>query len=153
MPMSKRITCGHRLKSATTKSANPKGIPIASWVSNAPPTKSSLMARGIAEKEYLWGYGFGVASATVPRYGDVVVAESTLPFNENDITYFVPLYIRTVATLGFFPTHIPADAAFDAWSTYHMVAYRRGLAAIPLNRHGHPTSYPAPDGGPRRAKG
>ncbi len=105
------------------------------------------------EKEYLWGYGSGVASATIPGYGDVVVAESTLPFNENDISYFVPLYIRTVATLGFFPTHITADAAFDAWYTYQMVVYRTGIAAIPLNQHGHPESQRAADGVPLCAKG
>jgi len=81
------------------------------------------------------------------------VAEYTLPFNENDITYFVPLYIRTVATLGFFPTHITADAAFDAWYTYQMVVYRRGIAAIPLNQHGHPESQRASDGVPLCAKG
>ena len=55
-------------------------------------------------KELLWGYGSGVATAIVAGYGDVILAEYTQPFNENDITYFVPLYIRTVATLGFFPT-------------------------------------------------
>ena len=70
----------------------------------------------------------------------MVMAEHTLPFNENDITYFVPLYIPTVATLGFFPTHIAADAAFDAWYTYQMVVYRNSIAAIPLNQHGHPES-------------
>jgi hypothetical protein len=105
------------------------------------------------EKEYLWGSGSGVASATVPGYGDVVVAEYTLPFNENDITYFVPLYLRTVTTLGFFPTYITADAAFDAWYTYQMVVYRRGIAAIPLNQHGHPESQRAADGVPLCAKG
>ena len=31
--------------------------------------------------------------------GDVVLAEYTQPFNENDITYFFPLYIRAVAIL------------------------------------------------------
>jgi hypothetical protein len=105
------------------------------------------------EKEYLWGYGSGVASATVPGYGDVVVAEYTQPFNENDITYFVPLYLRTVATLGFFPTHLTADAAFDAWYTYQMVVYRNGIAAIPLNQHGHPESQRDRDGVPLCAKG
>jgi hypothetical protein len=30
-------------------------------------------------KEYLWGYGSGVAAATTPDYGDVVMAENTLP--------------------------------------------------------------------------
>jgi Transposase DDE domain len=105
------------------------------------------------EKEYLWGYGSGVASATIPGYGDVVVAEYTQPFNENDITYFVPLYLRTVATLGFFPTHLTADAAFDAWYTYQMVVYRGGIAAIPLNQHGHPESQRDRDGVPLCAKG
>ena len=42
---------------------------------------------------------------------DVVRAEYTLPFNESDITYFFPLYIQTVAHLGFFPLNITADAA------------------------------------------
>lgn len=105
------------------------------------------------EKEYLWGYGSGVASATIADYGDIVLAEYTQPFNENDITYFVPLYLRTVATLGFFPTHITADAAFDAWYTYQMVAYRNGIAAIPLNQHGHPESRRDTDGVPFCAKG
>ena len=100
------------------------------------------------EKEYLWGYGSGVVSATDPVYGDVVLAEYTQPFNENDITYFFPLYIRTVAVLGFFPTHLAADAAFDAWYVYQTVAHRKGMAAIPLNSHGHPESQRAADGVP-----
>jgi hypothetical protein len=58
-----------------------------------------------------------------------------------------------VAVLGFFPTHITADAAFDAWYTYQMVAYRKGNAAIPLNTHGHPDSQRALDGVPLCAKG
>src|SRR5712691_9450334 len=39
-------------------------------------------------KEYLWGYGSGVAAATTPDYGDVLMAENTLPFNEADVTGF-----------------------------------------------------------------
>jgi hypothetical protein len=105
------------------------------------------------EKEYLWGYGSGVASATLTGYGDVVLAEFTQPFNENDITFFFPLYIRAVAVLGFFPTHLTADAAFDAWYTYQMVVHRHGMAAIPLNSHGHPESHRAPDGVPLCEKG
>ena len=105
------------------------------------------------KKEYLWGYGSGVASATIAGYGDVVLAEFTQPFNENDITYFFPLYIRTVATLGFFPTNITADAAFDAWYTYQTVARRGGMAAIALNQHGHPESQRDRDGVPLCAKG
>jgi len=34
-------------------------------------------------KEYIWGYGTA-ASATDPRYGDIVLSEWTQPFNEQD---------------------------------------------------------------------
>ena len=100
------------------------------------------------EKEYLWGYGSGIASATSPDYGDVVLAEYTQPFNENDITYFVPLYLQTVAALGRFPLHITADAAFDAWYVYETCVHRNGIAAVPKNQHGHPESQRACDGVP-----
>ena len=100
------------------------------------------------KKESLFGYGSGVASCTDPVYGDVVLAEYTQPFNEGDITYFVPLYLRMLALLGTFPTHITADAAFDAWYTYQTVVRRGGIAAIPLNSHGHPESRRDADGVP-----
>src|SRR5207248_5435071 len=67
------------------------------------------------KKELIWGYGSGVAACTNPVYGDVVLADYTLPFNEGDVTYFLPLYIQTVAMLSAFPTHLAADAAYDAW--------------------------------------
>ena len=54
--------------------------------------------------------------AFIGGYGEVVLGETTLPFNEAAITHFVPLYLRAVAALGFFPTHITADAAFDGRS-------------------------------------
>jgi len=53
-------------------------------------------------KEYLWGYGSGVAAATDPVYGDVVLAEYTLPFNEADVTYYCPLYRRAVVATNQF---------------------------------------------------
>jgi hypothetical protein len=55
------------------------------------------------EKEYLWGYGSGVASAFVAGYGEVVLAENTLTFNENDISYFVPLAHPLGGGLGLLP--------------------------------------------------
>src|SRR5581483_1747947 len=101
------------------------------------------------KKESLFGYGSGIATCTNPIYGDVVLAEYTQPFNEGDITYFTSLYIRTVATLEFFPTHITADAAFDAWYTYQTVVHRGGIAAIPLKDLSN-TPFPRlPDGTPR----
>jgi hypothetical protein len=105
------------------------------------------------KKESLFGYGSGIDTSTNPVYCDVILAEYTQPFNEGDITYFPTLYIRAIAALGFFPTHITADAAFDAWYTYQTVAQRGGIAAIPLNQHGHPESRRAPDGVPLCAKG
>ena len=105
------------------------------------------------KKESLFGDGSGIATCTDPVYGDIVLAEHTLPFNEGDITYFTPLYIQTIATLGFFPTHLAADAAYDAWYCYQGTATRGGIAAIPLNSHGHPESQRDPDGVPLCAKG
>lgn len=43
-------------------------------------------------REYLWGYGSGIVAALTADYGDVVLAEYTQPFNEGDITYYLPLY-------------------------------------------------------------
>jgi hypothetical protein len=104
------------------------------------------------KKEYLWGYGTGVVAATTPDYGDVVLAEWTQPFNENDVTYALPLYYQTVHTLGFFPTHLTADAAFDAWYLYQRGALHGGIAAIPLNQHAHPVFVRDADGVPRCPK-
>jgi hypothetical protein len=91
-----------------------------------------------AHKEYLWGYGTGLVSATDKRYGDVVLAEYTQPFNETDITYFRRLRERVVHALGFAPTHWTGDAAFDAWYVYQAAAERGGIAAVPLNQRGRP---------------
>ena len=104
-------------------------------------------------KEYLWGYGSGVAAATIPPYGDVVLAEFTQPFNETDVTYYRPLYLRAVLALGFYPTHVTADAAFDAWYVYESAARHGGIAAVPLNQHAHPLYERDSDGTPRCPKG
>jgi hypothetical protein len=106
-----------------------------------------------ASKEYVWGYGSGVAAATTPRYGDVVLAEYTQPFNEVDSTYYHPLYERTVAALGAPPTNVTADAAFDAWHIYQTCAIHGGIAAIPLNTRGHPPPQRRADGTPLCPKG
>ncbi|GER89809.1 hypothetical protein KDW_39710 [Dictyobacter vulcani] len=100
------------------------------------------------QKECLWGYGSGVVAATTPDYGDVVLAEYTLPFNEGDVTYFKPLYMQTVATLGSFPINLTVDAAYDAWYVYQRCVHHGGIAAVPLNQHGHPVYERAPDGVP-----
>jgi hypothetical protein len=98
--------------------------------------------------EKLWGYGSGVAAATVADYGDVVLAEYTQPFNENDITYYRPLYQKILNVLNNFPTYTTADAAYDAWYVYDDMARHGGIAAVPLNQHGHPTFTRDTDGVP-----
>ena len=105
------------------------------------------------EKETLYGYGSGVAAATTPDYGDVVLAEYTQPFNEGDVTYFRPLYQQAVTALQDFPTHLTADAAFDAWYVYEAAARHGGIGAIPKNQHGHPEHQRDSDGVPFCSKG
>ena len=100
------------------------------------------------QKECLWGYGSGVVAATTADYGDVVLAEYTLPFNEGDVTYFEPLYLQTVITLDAFPINLTADAAYDAWYVYQRVVHHGGIAAVPLNQHGHPVYERDADGVP-----
>ncbi len=104
-------------------------------------------------KEYVWGYGSGVAAATHPDHGDVVLAAYTQPFNEVDGAYYHPLYGRTVAALGGRPPNVTADAAVDAWHIYETCADRGGIAAIPLNTRGHPSPQRLADGTPLCAKG
>ncbi len=100
-------------------------------------------------KECVWGYGSGVVAATTPDYGDVVLAEYTQPFNENDVTYFLPLHRQATAVLSQYPIYVTADAAFDAWYIYQTPVHHGGIAAIPLNQYGHPTFTRDPDGVPR----
>ncbi len=105
------------------------------------------------KKVSLFGYGTGVAAWTDPTYGDVVLAEFTLPFNKADVTYFRTLYQRAVVALDQYPTHIAADAAYDFWYVYQTVAHRDGIAAVPLNSHGHEEVLRDPDGTPYCSRG
>lgn len=100
-----------------------------------------------------FSYGSGVAAATTPDYGDIVLAEYTQPFNEADITYFRSLYQQAVVALEQFPMHLTADAAFDAWDVYESAARHGGIAAVPKNQHGHPDHHRDPDGVPLCSKG
>jgi hypothetical protein len=105
------------------------------------------------KKELIWGYGSGVAAATHPTYGDVVLAEYTQPFNENDITYFRPLYQQAVVALNRFPTNITADAAFDAWYVHEAAASHGGIGAIPLRQPSKNPVVREADGTPHCPKG
>lgn len=97
-------------------------------------------------KEFLWGYGTGITAAKVGQDVECVLAEHTQTFNENDVTYFQPLMDQTCANLGFHPTNLAADAAFDAWYVYEPFAQRGGLACVPLNLRGHSEPKLGPHG-------
>jgi hypothetical protein len=53
-----------------------------------------------------------------------------------------------VNALNDFPLHSTGDAAFDAWYVYDDMARHGGIAAVPLNQHGHPTFKRDIDGVP-----
>ncbi len=92
------------------------------------------------EKEYLWGYGTGIAVTRTPEGDEVVLAEYTQPFNAADVTYGLSLLERSRRNLKRPPRNITADAAFDAWYMYQGSAEVGGIAAIALNLRGHPTT-------------
>jgi len=117
---------------------NPAAIQIVVWGVKRSQNQEDGETSAKVEKEYLWGYDTGIMAATHPKYGDVVLAEYTQPFNEADPTYFDPLYKRVVTNLGFRPHYFSGDAAFDAWHIYQPFAEMDGMAAIPLNLRGHP---------------
>jgi hypothetical protein len=52
------------------------------------------------------------------------------PESENDVTYFEPLSQQTVMALEQFPTHLTADAAFDARSPVFTFQHTRGSLAL-----------------------
>src|SRR5260370_26696766 len=105
------------------------------------------------KKVSLFGYGTAVAACTHPVYGDAVLAEYTLTFNQADVTYYPPLFQRAVVATNQFPTYVTADAAYDFWYVYETVAHGPGIAAIPLNSHGHEEVPRDPDGTPRCSAG
>ncbi len=106
------------------------------------------------KKEGLFGYGSGVAVSTDPVYGEVVHAESTLPFNAADVSYYRTLFDHSVLALGAYPTHVAADAAYDFWYVYQTIAATGpGIAAIAPNDHGQQRVRREADGTPYCSKG
>jgi len=105
------------------------------------PPDNPVPAATIAVAEYYWGYASGIVTTKVPAWGEFVLAELTLPFNQPDVVYFQPLMQATEQRLGFRPRYAALDAAFDAFYIYDYF-YRpdepisAGFAAIPLSKRG-----------------
>lgn len=114
------------------------------------PPDQPVPAKTISVGEYYWGYASGVVVTRIPGWGEVVVAELTLPFDQADVAYFFPLMRLTEQRLGFRPKFAAFDAAFDAFYIYEYFHSddHDGFAAIPfVQRGGHKRSFD-PDGLP-----
>lgn len=106
------------------------------------PTTTGLPAsttpKTVADQSY-WGYGSGVVATPLPQgMGQVVLADHTQTFDQSDISYFLPLMHKVVATLGRHPPFGAWDAAFDAFYVHDAFHDAGGFAAVPLNLHGKP---------------
>jgi hypothetical protein len=106
----------------------------------APPTPNAdpVPAETVAVGEYYWGYASGIVTTKVPLWGEFVLAELTLPFNEPDVAYFFPLMAMTERRLGFRPRYGAFDAAYDAYYVYEYFHRddEEGFAAVPLALRG-----------------
>jgi hypothetical protein len=104
--------------------------------------------------DILWGYASGIVVSSLPDGTEVVLAERTRPFNEDDISYFFPLMQQVEARLGRKPRFGTWDCAYDAHYVYDYFDQAQGWAAIPLNsgKKGRGRQF-APDGRPLCAAG
>lgn len=136
------------IKDRYDKEKQPKGDPDCKLGVKKSTNQEQPDGSKKVHKEYLWGYGTGIVSATIADYGDMVLAEYTQPFNESDVSYYCPVYQDAVNTLQRTPVNITADAAYDAWYVYETCTNEHGIAAIPLNCHGKPAPHRDTDGVP-----
>jgi hypothetical protein len=105
------------------------------------PPDNPIPAHTIAVAEFYWGYASGVVATKVPRWGEFVLAELTLPFDQPDVAYFHPLMQTTERRLGFRPCYGAFDAAFDAFYVYEYfhrqdLPQQSAFAAVPLSQRG-----------------
>jgi len=105
------------------------------------PADNPRPARSLAVGQFYWGYASGIVTTHLPGWGDFVLAELTLPFDQPDVAYFHPLMADTERRLGFRPRYGAFDAAFDAFYVYEYF-HRDGepiesaFAAVPLSQRG-----------------
>jgi hypothetical protein len=105
------------------------------------PADNPVPAHTLPVGEFYWGYGSGVVATKVPGWGEFVLAELTLPFDQPDVAYFHPLMADTERRLGFLPRYGAFDAAFDAFYVYehfhrHGEPIEAAFAAVPLSKRG-----------------
>ncbi|HEY0739777.1 MAG TPA: transposase [Herpetosiphonaceae bacterium] len=139
--------CTLGVKQRRTRSPEPDAPPT-------PTTEPQPAAQRVADDAVYWGYASGVVATKLPGWGEVVLAERTRPFNESDISYFLPLMTQTERRLGFAPAYGAWDTAFDAFYVHDYFHDAGGFAAVPLNpgKRGHQRTFDA-DGRPCCAAG
>ena len=125
-----RLGCKRR-RNQRTSSTEPLPTPL----DNPVPGNTVRVA------EYYWGYGSGVVATKIPGWGEFVLAERTLPFNQPDVAYFHPLMTDSERRLGFRPRYGAFDAAFDAFYVYEYfhrddLSLDQAFAAVPLSKRG-----------------
>lgn len=125
-----------QVKDRHDPTCQPKGDPDCRLGAKPIHNQAETTAQATTTKEYLWGYGTGIAVAQTPDKDAIVLGDMTQPFNANDVTYALPVLHKAMLSLGFPPPNITADAAFDAWYIYQGPAELGGIAAIALNTRG-----------------
>jgi hypothetical protein len=123
--------------------------------SKEPPStpNDNPVSPNVSVGEYYWGYATGVVATKVPGWGEFVLAELTLPFDQPDVAYFSPLMAEAERRLGFRPKYAAFDAAFDAFYVYEHFhqedqPIEAGFAAVPLSKRGGKRREFDPDGLP-----
>jgi hypothetical protein len=107
----------------------------------ATPSDNPVPGNTVRVAEFYWGYASGVVATKVPGWGEFVLAELTLPFNQPDVAYFHPLMADTERRLGFRPKYGALDAAYDAFYVYEYfhrddLPLDAAFAAVPLSKRG-----------------
>lgn len=114
------------------------------------PTTEATPGSQARPGDYLWGYASGVVATKIPKWGEVVLAERTQPFDQSEVSYFFPLMAMVEQRLGRRPRFAALDAAFDAFYVYEYFHPKApgtpGFAAVPL-RFDETRGF-APDGLP-----
>ncbi len=105
------------------------------------PADNPVPAKTLSVGEFYWGYGSGVVATRIPGWGEFVLAELTLPFDQPDVAYFHPLMADTERRLGFRPRYGAFDAAFDAFYVYEHFQrdgepIEAAFAAVPRSKRG-----------------
>lgn len=121
------------------KERQPKGDPdckvgFKATANQPPPAPKTDGAPGSKARvgDYYWGYASGLVATKVPHWGEVVLAEKTLPFDHGELSYFLPLLRQVEQRLGRRPRFAALDAAFDAFYVYAYFHHAGGFAAVPL---------------------